>query len=148
MIGTGGKNEDLSALGLQTDGLDVHVGYDGERMLRALQAVGLVVVADYYTATKALPTYLPEALISGVPALISTSTPATVEQMALCETFRAGDRDDLVRQLKRLMSDDQAYQKLKDNLPMDPTPHYDRSQSWGSGIARLLAEIYGVPSEN
>ena len=144
MIGTGPKNEELSRLGESLDGLSVQVGFDAESHQQALENSDLVVVSDFYSAMKALPTYLPEALISGIPALISSATPANMEELAHCETYQWDDPDDLVRQLKRLMLDDAAFQKLQSILPMDASPYFDRSQSWGSGIARLLAKIYGI----
>lgn len=144
MIGTGPKNDELSALGAKIDGLEVHVGFDAHKIQAELQAAGLVIVADDFSAKKALPTYLPEALIQGVPALISSNVPANPEEQAHCETFQSGDLADLVRRLKLLVTDDQAYQALCAKLPMDAAPYYDRSQSWGSGIARLFAKIYGI----
>ena len=144
MIGTGPLNETLLRAAEQVDGLEIVVGYDRHKMDVALANSDLVIAADRFEGMQALPIFLPEALMNGVPALISSATPARETEQEHCAVFKAGELKDLERQIVRLSSDQSSYAELRRNLPMPPGSHYDRSQSWGSGIVRLIGEIFKI----
>ena len=136
--------DDLLARADQCDWLDVTVGYDADVQYAATREAGFSVSTDSVMSTMGTPAFLSEGLIQGLPALVSTATPATDAELAGCLTYKASDRADLVRQMTRMMTDQGLYAGLIRNLPLDAVQHYDRSQSWGSSFAKLLAKVHGL----
>lgn len=144
VVGDGTERAAVEDMAAALPWLDLRLGYSAERQLEAVHEADLLVVPDLAQSIKASVEFLPEALVQGLPALISSSVAATDEERACCAEFQAGDMAGLSEQLDRLWGDDAAFQALAAKGPLDPAPYFDRSQSWGSAIAKLLAKIAGI----
>jgi len=58
-----------------------------------------------------------------------------------CVIFAVDDTAALRMELERLIRDGEAYAKLQENLEIVLPQLYDRAESWGSQLCRVLTEI-------
>ena len=105
---------------------------------------GLLVIPSPAVNSQGGPDYLPEALVCGVPALVSSSVFVTEAEKPACFTYKSENLDDLCAQILKLNNDPVAYRSLRASLPFDSAPYFDRTKSWGSGIAWLAGKLSGV----
>lgn len=141
MIGEGSNAEEFSGLAEKNAGLEVTRGFDAEAQRVAVQKSGLLIVPEPPENVAATTVYLAEALVCGVPALVSSSTPTTEIERPGCAVFKAGDLASFEAELGKLVQDPNEYQRLLKQVPINSAPYFDRKQSWGSAIADMLKDF-------
>jgi glycosyltransferase involved in cell wall biosynthesis len=82
-----------------------------------------------------------EAAAHGVPTLLSSVVPVSDLLGESCIVFEADDEPALHDALERLIVDDSAYQKLLPLVRARRDIFYDKSQSWGSQLGRVLLSL-------
>lgn len=144
LVGDGPKRSHFETLADATEGLTFASGYDADGQRQAVAAAGLLVIPTPANNSHGGPEYLPEALVCGVPALVSSSVFLTETEKPACLIYQANDLDDLLAMILKLNNDPVAYRSLRASLPLDSAPYFDRTKSWGSGIAWLAGKLSGV----
>jgi glycosyltransferase involved in cell wall biosynthesis len=144
LVGDGPKRQHFEKLAEATDGLNFASGFDAIAQQRAVAEAGLLVIPSPAVNSQGGPDYLPEALVCGVPALVSSSVFVTEAEKPACFTYKSENLDDLCAQILKLNNDPVAYRSLRASLPFDSAPYFDRTKSWGSGIAWLAGKLSGV----
>lgn len=144
LIGDGPRRAEFEAMANSYNGLSFASGFDAEVQQQQVAKADLLVVPEPADALIGTPTFLPEGLINGLPALVSSTTPLREAEQDLCVVYQAGDQRDLEETLRRLYLDDDAYGTISDRLPLDDASFRDASLSWGSGIAQIFGKIAGI----
>lgn len=143
LIGDGPFRAEMEAKAENTEGMHFASGFDAQVQAAQVQLADLLVVPEPADALTGTPVFLPEALVCGVPALVSSTVPLSSAERVGCDIFKAGDFGEMENRLRHLYGDD-AYQDLCARVPVDDAPYRDATQSWGSGIARIFGEIAGI----
>jgi len=82
-----------------------------------------------------------EAAAHGVPSILSSVVPAAELLGNSCLVFDADNQAELTQKILRFVGDTQSYQDAVAHLSGVRDQIYDRSLSWGSQLARVLARL-------
>ncbi len=141
LIGEGPKQAEYEEMAPTVDGLRFVSKFDATEQMKQVAMADLLIVPEIAQTLTGMPFYLPEALVCGLPALVSSSVPLRDDEERGCVVYKAGDQEDMIRQIRRLYGDTAEYKDLAGKLPLNEDPFRDASQSWGSGIARIFGHI-------
>lgn len=144
LIGDGPLRDEFEAKAKTIEGLSFASGFDAQIQQEQVLNADLLVVSEPADTLIATPTFLPEALVCGTPALVSSTVPLAKAESVGCAVYRADDYGDLEKQILNLYENEGAYRELCAKLPLDDAPYRDASQSWGSGIAQIFGKIAGI----
>lgn len=143
LAGTGSQDDELrrriAAAGLP--GLRFLGRLDSDRVHDQIAAADLIVCPTTSGFSEGLATVGPEGAAHGVPTLMSSVVPAQDLLGPGGAVFPADDTAALTRALERLISDETAYQSLVQSLEPVRARLYDRAQSWGSQLGRVLLAL-------
>lgn len=132
------------------EGRVARAGYPDVRLTGKLDAAGvhqqiamsdLVVCPTTTRFNEGLAMVGVEAAAHGVPTLLSSVVPVSDLLGESCIVFEADDEPALHDALERLIVDDSAYQKLLPLVRARRDIFYDKSQSWGSQLGRVLLSL-------